>query len=539
MRLLLQPQEQNDPSPFVIWLPIGAGLLAVAVVSFGLCPVPQSGTITGPMAWFLAFAYVALGVVAAVLAASSIAIARQIPRTSVRPLLPLLCSVAAWIPSTVAFYRRDSLWAATSACVLAVLGARLIYRHRLASARKSMVFPSIDAEAEPSCNRRPLLLKFAALLFQISALFALASMARPAALLAGAAVIIVSFCYLHATAWRPIRSRYQKPAHTTMAVALAIIFVAASLVPYLAFEDDHGSSHPAGRNSEFSPARASRRSDPSSLRESLQSLFVAPAAGHPRGEAHEEQSTGSFNAAPYPVLQALFGERKPAAESESGVIEKTRKYGKSTALVSGESYPGMILRPPTDDHTPIVPPLARRRVFEVKPSTRTDNPVSIPFYGAYWFFRASDGTLPADSIESRGDPAFISFKTTDFSPIAMEARQSFGSLIDLSCCRSLELIIANGDRRPGTVSAELILTNTRLPGKPQQSLGVCPVTSSLHWSADADRPPVTETLTFQIPPHPAISSFDQATVRFQMGSPRERWSAKVALVKFRLIPRGL
>jgi hypothetical protein len=121
----------------------------------------------------------------------------------------------------------------------------------------------------------------------------------------------------------------------------------------------------------------------------------------------------------------------------------------------------------------------------------------------------------------------------------MEARQSFGTLIDLSCCRSFELIVSNGDRRPGTVSVELILTNTRLPGKPRQSLGVCPVISSLHWSPDADRPPVTETLTFRIPPHPAISSFDEATIRFQMGSGRERWSAKVAVEKFRLIPRGL
>ena len=537
--MLLQSQEQNDPSPWLIWLPIAAGLLAVAVVSFVLCPVPRSGTITGPTAWFLAFAYVALGVGAAVLAASTVRIARHIPRTSVRPVLPLFSSVAAWIASTVAFYRRDSLWAATSASVLAVLAARLIYRHRLATARESMSFRSIDAETEPSHKRRPLLLKFAAVLFQVGAVFALASMARPAAILVGTAVTIVAFCYHEASAWKPIRLRYQKPAHTTIAVALAIIFVAASLVPYLALEDENESSDQADRNSQFSPAQTSHRSNQSSLLESLKSLFVAPAAGHARREAHEEQSAGSLPPAAYPVLQVLFGERKPAAESQPSGIEKTRKHGKSTALVSGESYPGMILRPPTDDHTLFVPPLARRTVLAAKPNPQSHDPVSIPFYGAYWFFRASDGTLPADSIESRGDPAFLSFKTTDFSPIAMEARQSFGTLINLSCCRSLELIVSNGDRRPGTVSVELILTNTRLPGKPQQSLGVCPVISSLHWSPDSERPPTTETLTFRIPPHPAISSFDEATIRFQMGTGRERWSAKVAVVKFRLIPRGL
>jgi hypothetical protein len=420
-----------------------------------------------------------------------------------------------------------------------VLGARLIYRHRLASAQKSMAFRSLDAKTEPSHQRRPLLLKFAATLFQIGALFAMASRARPAAILVGTAVMIASFCYLQATAWKPIRLRYQKPAHTAIAIALAIIFVAGSLVPYLALEGEDESSDQTGRNSQFLPTKASQRSSQSSLLESRKSWFVAPASGHPRREAQEEQSAGSLPPAPYPVLQALFGVRKPAAESPSSVIEKTRNYGKSTALVSGESYPGMILRPPTDDHTPIVAPLARRTGLPVKPNAQSDDPVSIPFYGAYWFFRASDGTLPGDSIESRGDPAFLSFKTTDFSPIAMEARQSFGTLIDLSCCRSLELIVSNGDHRPGTVSVELILTNTRLPGKPQQSLGVCLVVSSLHWSSDDDRPPVTETLTFRIPPHPAISSFDEATIRFQTGSGRERWSAKVAVVKFRLIPRGL
>jgi hypothetical protein len=199
----------------------------------------------------------------------------------------------------------------------------------------------------------------------------------------------------------------------------------------------------------------------------------------------------------------------------------------------------MILRPLIDDHSLIVSPVAKRTVLEEKPHAQKDDPVSIPFYGAYWYFRASDGGLPADSIESRGDPASMSFKTTDFTPIAMEARQSFGTLIALSCCRAVELTISNGDHRPGTVAVELILTNTRLPGKPQQSLGICPVNSSLRWSADDDRPPVTETLNFRIPAHAAIKNFDEATIRFQMGSPRERWSAKIAVLKFRLIPQGL
>jgi hypothetical protein len=73
-----------------------------------------------------------------------------------------------------------------------------------------------------------------------------------------------------------------------------------------------------------------------------------------------------------------------------------------------------------------MPPVARRQVFDAEPNQRRADPVSIPFYGAYWFFKASDKTLPADAVESRGDPASTSFKTTDFTPISMEARQNFG-----------------------------------------------------------------------------------------------------------------
>jgi len=64
-----------------------------------------------------------------------------------------------------------------------------------------------------------------------------------------------------------------------------------------------------------------------------------------------------------------------------------------------------------------------------------------------------------------------------------------------------------------------------------------PVNSSLHWIPADDRPPVTEVLSFRLPAQLAIQSFDAATIRFEMQSPRERFSAKIAVEKFRLIPR--
>ena len=220
-------------------------------------------------------------------------------------------------------------------------------------------------------------------------------------------------------------------------------------------------------------------------------------------------------------------------------MKKKLNKGNWTVLVEDDAVPGIILRPKIEDYVTIVPPLPTRRVFDGQPNERRADRVSIPFYGAYWFFRAAEKTLPADAVELHGDADSTSFKTTDFSPISMEARQNFGSLIELTCCSAVELVISNGDRRPGTVAVELILTNTTLPGQPHQSLGIAPVNSTLRWFPGDNRPAVTEVLTFRVPAQAAIQSFDEATIRFELRSPRERWSAKIAIEKFRLIPRGL
>ena len=536
--MLFQELRETDRSPLSVWLPTSLGLLASAIVGLILCPVPCSEPIAGRLALFLAVAYVAVSIaVGAVVFAVAHRIARKTrPVSAVRHILPLFCTVAAWVCPIIVFYRRNSLWAASTAGLLAAFGSRLVYRHNLAAHAQSISLPDGDPSADPRSGRA-FLLKVAAVLLQCAGLFALASMAGPASVLAGAAVFMVSFSYQVATDWRPTRSRYQKPSHTSIAVALAMIFVAASLTPYLAIQGDDEDS--GGRGSKARHSIAKRESDPDpGVLQYVKALFRTPTTRHSRGEGQDANGDKPFPAAPYPVLQALFGEGKPSGDSHSSATKKKLKNGKSTVLVT-DSYPGMILRPLTNDHAPMVPPVARRNTFDNKPSDRSVDPVTIPFYGAYWYYRASDGGLPADSIESRGDPTAMSFKTTDFTPIAMEARQSFVTSIDLACCRSVELTISNGDRRPGTVSVELILTNTRLPEKPQQSLGISPVTSTQRWSPDEDRPPVTETLSFRVPSNASIRSFDEATIRFQMESPRERWSAKIAILNFRLIPHGL
>ena len=529
---------RDDQSPVLAWLPILLGLLASAVVALTFCPVPRTQTVSAVGALLLAVAYVAatVGIGAAAVAACGVIVARRKREVSIWGILPFFSCVAAWMTPLVAFYMRDSLWAVLAGLVVSILGSRLIYRYHLAS-MVEMFASSAESRTDRSHSTRLISLTLAALVLEFGALSTAASMARPATVLISCAIVVLSF--FRESANQPqLKLRFPNALPSSIGLGLAIIMVAASLTPYLAFPTDDEDGGAGSGQSITQPAlRSAKRKV--SLTQYVSSLFRRSRA-HDSQQGTQGRHVGRASTdRPYPALQALFGEGNTAGGTESTYRAAKSKTRKSTALVAGDSEPGVIVRPEITDHVAILPPLPAHRVFDGRPNERTTDPVSIPFYGVYWVFKASDQTLPAGAVEMRGDPASISFKTTDFSPISMEARQSFGSLINLSCCSAIELVISNGDRRPGTVRVELTLADTTLPGQPLQSLGILPVNSTLHWFPGDDRPPVPEVLSFRLPAHLAIQCFDEATIRFEMQSPRERWSAKIAVEKFRLIPRLL
>lgn len=538
--------EQHDQSPVLSWLPILLGLFAVAIAALAFCPVPRSQTLSLGGALFLAVAYVVVvvGISVCVLATCGIVLGRRRLEVSFRQVLPLFCSVAAWTTPVVAFYRRDSLWAVPAASVLSVFGYRLIYRYHLSIGAREMLLAVTEPQiSQFSHAKRLLSLTLVSLLLQLGVLSIVASMAHAATILVSGAIIMISF-FREA---RPpsnqsqLQSRFAQAARFLTTLCLAIILVGASLTPYLGVPtEDTTSADTAATTRRSTPKLTGRSAKPkASSVESAGSFFRKFLGGTPQPRAGDAHVGGTSAYRPYPFLQTLFGEGDTASGAESRLSRQKWYEGQSTVLVADESYSGMILRPKIKDHVTIVPPSARRRVFDARPNEQSEDPLSIPFYGAYWFFRTSDKTLPPDAIESHGDPASTSFKTTDYTPISMEAHQNFGSLIALSCCKAIELVISNGDRRPGTVAAELVLTNTTLAGKPHQSLGIAPVNSTLRWFPGDNRPPVTEVLSFRVPLQAVIQDFDEATVRFELRSPRERWSAMIAIEKFRLIPRGL
>lgn len=209
--------------------------------------------------------------------------------------------------------------------------------------------------------------------------------------------------------------------------------------------------------------------------------------------------------------------------------------GQGTANVAvGDVYRGVILWPEIQQYASLVPPLpALGHGFNLS-KTR---PLSIPFFGAYWFYKAPDRHLPDNSFRTRGDPAAVTFRSTDHRPMRMEAHQNLGTLIDLSCCSRMEVVVRNGDHYPGSVSLEVILADTTVAGRPSESLGIAPVLSIPRWRASGGDRGVPETLNFPIRVTSNLQRFDDITVIFKVTAMRGDRSARIAIDRFLLLPR--
>jgi hypothetical protein len=237
------------------------------------------------------------------------------------------------------------------------------------------------------------------------------------------------------------------------------------------------------------------------------------------------------------VLQLPFGGGNrialppPPPKAAANANAKAQE-GTSASIDNSGEHTGIILLPEHEQHTTLVPPLPSmpRSLFDA----RHRNPLSIPFYGAYWFFKLPDTQPPPNSYVTHGTPTEMTFFAPDSRPLMMEAHQNLGKLINLACCREIRIEIQNADRYPGTVSVELVLKNTREGQEGSVSLGSAPVTST---PGDLDVL-MKETLTFPIPARSAISQFDELEIRFPRQRTRIFRSAKVAILRFVLVPRG-
>lgn len=214
------------------------------------------------------------------------------------------------------------------------------------------------------------------------------------------------------------------------------------------------------------------------------------------------------------------GSAEAAGDRDRGAKSNPAPPGVSV----GGKYRGVILIPVEEEHTVLVPPIP---FMGRDPFRGHKDPLGIPFYGVYWFFQFPDKGPNDDAYRLKGSPDNVTFRSVDRMPLKMEAHQNLGRLIDLSACSRIDIVIRSDDAFIGSLALELILVNTTLDGRLSQTLGGVPVTGQK-----------VQTLSFKIPPSPMIQQFDELTIRFPRANYRATRSAKVAIERFILVPRG-
>jgi len=253
----------------------------------------------------------------------------------------------------------------------------------------------------------------------------------------------------------------------------------------------------------------------------LRALFV------PRGS----ESRGNSFAVAKRILDSTLAQPSDGTSARLKSSQNTKVA--AAVVVAGPVFAGVELYPEVEPHPRLVaPPLTGTRGFG---TTRSD-PLSIPFDGVYWFWRGPSDQPPSNSVVMHGSPSARFFRSTDGDGMSMEARQNLGFMVDPKRYGAIEISIENADPFPNTVSILLKVRNTTIPGKPILSLGMEGVSAPA--SSMGSGTATTQTLRFRIPSAIPIGSFDELTVSYYLKGARSNRSARIAIDRFRLVPRG-
>ncbi|MGH9719228.1 MAG: hypothetical protein ACRD8O_03385 [Bryobacteraceae bacterium] len=248
------------------------------------------------------------------------------------------------------------------------------------------------------------------------------------------------------------------------------------------------------------------------------------------GSANDPSGTSTVG---QPAQQA----KSPASKTDSpgAPNQQTRAPELPPVMQAGIAgdYAGVILWPEIKPVTMLVAPASGGIATRGVPS----HPLTIPFTGEYWLFRFPFLRPPPNSAVQRGTPTALSFKTTDHARLNMEAHHRLEQPIPLSCCSRLLLTIRNADPyAPRTVSLEVVLIDRKLLNT-TQSLGTVAV-ASIPAMKDGEATAVPETLDYRFQGSTRIDKFDEIKVVFHRTMSRIDKSARVAIERFVLVPRG-
>jgi hypothetical protein len=353
---------------------------------------------------------------------------------------------------------------------------------------------------------------------------------------------LLYFAGTAAIAYRTLRMFQDLPAlnnrdfrlRIVAALISATFLIVFAWLPYIAGSRGSGSGGDsmaagrAGRSMQASQASGTDASNdkkpdqgPPSALARLRALFVSDS-----GESHSDS---------FAVARRILDSTFPQQSDGPGTRVQSRQKTNIVAVVSvvGPVFPGVKLYPEVEPHIRLVaPPL---RTTTGHGPARSD-PLSIPFDGVYWFWRGPSDRPPTNSIVMHGSPAARFFRSTDGDGMSMEARQNLGFMVDPKRYGAIELFIENHDPFPNTVSILLKIRDTTVPGQPLLSLGMEAVSAPAPTIGSGTA--TTQILRFRIPRAIGIGSFDELTVSYYLKGARSDRSARIAIERFRLVPRG-
>jgi len=480
--------ETSAPRPFPKWLPPAGGLLAAGLVAAFVSHLPLVHTLSPGEILGLAVENVLEVFLSSAAVVWILCAIRQRPTgLDTRCLIRRTSLDAVWLAPLALLIRENSLWAMIMAAVFATKAVRLFRslqdQPELTDRQESPLLCDSGAfgTAQSSAYWQQGSGAAATLCAEAGAIAAFAGYSLASALLVGIAFAVWTWSFTRGAETargQPLSS--QSSSRPLSMIGLAILITAAGLVPYL--------PHSFRIRGFGAPSRYHARQ--------------GFAQGDPRGQPRREKTSE--------------GSIAPASEGD----------------------PGIVLWPEKQTLTKLVAPTP---VFGngLLAKGRGAKPLEIPFEGVYWFFKAPDLHPPRTSLQAHGSPELLNIHSTDRRPLKMEAHEHLGSMLDLECCAKIQIAIRNADPYSETVSLELILINSSLPGKPSQSLGSALVKSKRTWKLYGEQPPTRETLSFAIPRNRAIRRFDEVKIVFRLDAFRADDGPKIAIDHLVLVPRGL
>ena len=458
-------------------------MLAASAVAWLACPVPRHSLLSIQAILLIALGYV-LGPIAALVITVRL-VDFVLPKTAVNVRHAILRSSFSvlWLPPLAIFLFERSAFAVVLITLATVSIARLLLFYSRTSGQNARTeIPDtrqrLHIHQPPSLLQRMGLPFAAALLLQTGIAAAWLDETDAAVALLAMATVLLAASFVSGIPRKAVSSRRLR--RLPLMIVLAVLFAAVGLLPY---------------------------------------LRVGPLT-YGMAMAHD-------------WLNAVFADRPRYGQSTPDSTKSSPQPGDP----GNGDYSGVILWPEGGPQAVILAPPPPELVSSSAPNLST-KPLSIPFRGAYWFFKSPRRRPPEHSFKTHGTPAKMGLHSSDWEPLLMEAHQDFSTPVNLDCCSGIQVEISNRDRYPRTVWLEVLLSDTSQPYESSLSLGERMVTSTQPWSDDENRPARSETLTFEIPAAPELRSFNELTIRFHLSLARAHSSARIAIDRFTLMPKG-